>query len=118
MKKLCFCLATFFIAGAAISQTTVIPFSSSWKFLDNGSNQAIAWRGTSFNDASWNSGAAQLGYGDGDETTVVSFGSNAKKKHLTTYFRKIISITNPANFSSFTLGLKRDDGAVVYINGN
>ncbi|MES2645580.1 MAG: metallophosphoesterase [Bacteroidota bacterium] len=117
MKKLCFCIIALGFVFQAISQTTVIPFLSSWKYLDNGSNQATAWRAISFNDAGWNTGAAQLGYGDGDEATVVSFGSNTKKKYPTTYFRKTVSISNPAAFSSFTLGLKRDDGAVVYVNG-
>ncbi|MCW3117850.1 MAG: hypothetical protein JWM28_1932 [Chitinophagaceae bacterium] len=95
----------------------LITYGSSWKYLANGTNQGTAWRATSFSDASWPNGAAQLGYGDGDEATVVSYGSNANNKYITTYFRKTIAITNPSSFSSFTLNIKRDDGAVVYING-
>ncbi len=100
-----------------MAQTTLVPYNSSWKYLDNGTNQGTAWRGTSFNDAGWASGLAQLGYGDGDEATVVSYGGNANKKHITTYFRKTITVADASIYSSFTLNLKRDDGAVVYING-
>ncbi len=100
-----------------MAQTTLVPYNSSWKYLDNGTNQGTAWRGTSFNDAGWASGLAQLGYGDGDEATVVSYGSNANKKHITTYFRKTITVADASIYSGFTLNLKRDDGAVVYING-
>ena len=99
------------------AQTTLINYNSSWKYLDNGSNQGTAWRNTSFNDASWSTGTAALGYGTSGITTTVSYGSNNKKKHITTYFRKTISIADASLYSSFTLNLKRDDGAVVYING-
>jgi hypothetical protein len=99
------------------AQTTLVPYNSTWKYLDNGTNQGTAWRGTSFNDAGWASGAAQLGYGDGDEATVVSYGSNANKKYITTYFRKTITVADASIYSGFTLNLKRDDGVVVYING-
>src|SRR4030095_8647464 len=73
---------------------------------------------TTFSDAAWASGNAQLGYGDGDETTVVSYGSNANDKYVTTYFRKTISIGNPLAFSSFAGNVRRDDGVIIYVNGN
>ncbi len=99
------------------SQTSFITYGSAWKYLDNGTDQGTAWRATSFNDATWASGNAQLGYGDGDEATVVSFGPNASQKYITTYFRKAIAVTNASSYTGFTLSIKRDDGAVVYING-
>jgi Calcineurin-like phosphoesterase/Bacterial Ig-like domain/Purple acid Phosphatase, N-terminal domain len=105
------------ISSAVIAQTSLISYGSNWKYLDNGTNQGTAWRAVAFNDAAWKSGNAQLGYGDGDETTVVSFGPNASQKYITTYFRKAITVTNPASFTGITLSIKRDDGAVVYING-
>jgi hypothetical protein len=99
------------------SQTNIVTYGSSWKYLDKGTNQGTAWKETAFNDASWASGNAQLGYGDGDEATVVSYGPNSGNKYITTYFRKTISVANASSFTSFTLNVKRDDGAVVYING-
>ena len=99
------------------AQTTLVNYNSSWKYLDNGSNQGTAWRATSFNDASWASATAAFGYGTNGITTTVSYGSNNKKKHVTTYFRKTINVADVSIFSSLTLNLKRDDGAVVYING-
>ena len=99
------------------SSTTLIPFNSSWKYLDKGTNQGTAWRAASFNDAAWVSGNAQLGYGDGDEATTVSYGTSASNKYITTYFRKTISVPDISQFTGYTLSLKRDDGAVVYLNG-
>ncbi|HKS37832.1 MAG TPA: Ig-like domain-containing protein, partial [Verrucomicrobiae bacterium] len=95
----------------------LIPAGSTWKYLDNGSNQGTGWRQVGFNDASWASGPAELGYGDGGEATVVSYGSNANNKYITTYFRRAFAVNDPAGFSSIVVRLKRDDGAVIYVNG-
>ena len=117
MKTILLFATIVLLSFTLTAQTTIITYGNTWKYLDNGSNQGTTWRGISFNDASWVSGAAQLGYGDGDEATVISYGSNANKKYITTYFRKTITIDDASIFSSFTLSIKRDDGAVVFING-
>jgi len=106
-----------FQAIVADAQVIIIPFKSNWKYLDNGSNQGSSWRSRIFNDATWKTGNAELGYGDGDESTIVSYGSKSSSKYITTYFRTSITIANPKLYSSFNIGIKRDDGAVVYING-
>jgi hypothetical protein len=99
------------------TNVTVIAANSTWLYLDNGSNQGTAWRATSFNDSTWKPGAAELGYGDGDEATVVSFGPSASAKFITTYFRQSFDIANPATVTALAMRLIRDDGAVVYLNG-
>ncbi len=96
---------------------TLIASNSVWKYLDNGTDQGTAWRGAAFNDSAWASGAAELGYGDGGEATIVSFGPNASAKYITTYFRKSFTVANPAAYTNLLLRLVRDDGAVVYLNG-
>lgn len=111
-----FCLSLFCSIVNA-QQVTLISAGSNWKYLSNGTNQGTAWRATSFNDTSWNSGNAQLGYGDGDEATLISYGPSASNKYMTYYFRQAINISNPASYSNLVLSIKRDDGAVVYING-
>ena len=70
----------------------LLPFGSTWKYRDNGSNQGTAWRAAAFDDSAWSSGPAELGYGDGDESTVVSYGPSATAKYITTYFRKTFSL--------------------------
>jgi hypothetical protein len=97
--------------------TTLIPTGASWKYLDNGTNQGTAWKELSFNDSTWATGNAELGYGDGDETKVVSYGSNSSSKYITTYFRKSFSINDLSSITGLNLAVKRDDGVVVYLNG-
>jgi hypothetical protein len=95
----------------------LVPAGSIWRYLDNGTNQGTAWRGTSFNDSTWATGAAELGYGDGDEATTVSYGPNASDKYVTTYFRRAFNVADPNAYTSLVLSTLRDDGAVVYLNG-
>ncbi len=95
-----------------------IAAGSVWKYLDDGSDQGTAWFGTSFDDSGWASGNAELGYGDGDEVTTVSYGGDPNDKHETTYFRQSFSVTDPNDYASLELNVLRDDGAVVYINGS
>jgi hypothetical protein len=58
-----------------------------------------------------------LGYGAGDEATLIDAGPLANHKYITTYFRKSFTVANPAAASQYRLRLRRADGAVVYLNG-
>ena len=102
--------------NAGATNTTHIASGTAWKYRDNGIDLGQTWRQPSFDDSAWSSGNSQLGYGDGDEATVVSFGGNANNKHITTYFRKTINVAAGA-YVGATLRLKRDDGVIVYLNG-
>ena len=88
-----------------------------WKFHDQGQNLGTAWRSTSFDDASWPEGAAQLGYGDGDEAHIIGYGEDETQKHITSYFRRAFTVTDASDITSLRLELLRDDGAVAYLNG-
>ena len=121
-KPVCFWLAIGTMAWMAVSpaqaQTNLlIPRHSTWRYLDDGSNQGTAWRGTNFDDSAWKSGPAELGYGDGGEATVVGYGPDANNKYVTTYFRTVFVVADPINYSTLRVNLLRDDGAVVYLNG-
>src|SRR5437867_7819065 len=104
-------------AANAVAADILVPTGSVWKYLDNGSNQGTAWRAAAFNDASWASGPAQLGYGDGDEATVVSYGPSSTNKYVTTYFRRAFNVADPSIYAGMTVNLLQDDGAVIYLNG-
>jgi hypothetical protein len=83
----------------------------------------VSWRNPSFDDSSWSSGPAQLGYGENDEATrvednaVPGYTASHVDRYITTYFRHRFNVSNPANITALTLELLRDDGAAVYLNG-
>jgi len=70
-----------------------------------------------YDDSSWPQGPAQLGYGDGDEATVISYGPDANKKYPATYFRRHFTITDPTKLGNIRFRVVVDDGAVLYLNG-
>ena len=67
--------------GVTNTPQVYIPLGTTWKYLDDGSNQGTAWTAPSFNDSSWSSGPAELGFGDGGEATTINSGN------ITTYIR-------------------------------
>lgn len=107
-----------FLGWSSNKMAVIIPRESVWKYFDKGSNPGTSWQSISFNDSDWSSGKAELGYGDGDEQTVIAYGSDSRKKHITTYFRKNFTIDHKENIQHINFSLKCDDGAVVYLNGH
>ena len=48
----CFALLLLITAsGLSWSQTVLVPAGSTWKYLDNGSDQGVAWRAAAFDDS-------------------------------------------------------------------
>ena len=74
-------------------------------------------RAQNFDDSTWASGPAQLGYGETDEATKVGFGPDAANKYITTYFRRSFNVTDATSISKLTMSIKRDDGVLIYLNG-
>ncbi|MEJ7767159.1 MAG: metallophosphoesterase [Chitinophagaceae bacterium] len=102
----------------AFADSTFIKFGSSWKYLDDGTDPGTSWKEKiSPATDSWATGKAEFGYGNGDERTLVRSGANVGSKHITTYFRTSINITDISSFSFFKLKAYVDDGMVVYVNG-
>ncbi len=88
-----------------------------WRYLDTGVYPGPRWTRPDFDDSGWPRGRAQLGYGEGDEATVVSFGGIPGDRHITTWFRYRFMLPNPRDFERLQLRMLFDDGAVVYLNG-
>ncbi len=98
------------------TNTDLVNPGASWRYNDSGTLQA-GWSGSSFDDSAWASGSAQLGYGEGDEATVVGYGPNVNSKYRTTYFRRSFTWDGAHPVTSLNAQVLADDGAVVYLNG-
>jgi len=107
-----------FKGWAPSTSQVVLAKKSTWKYLDDGTDQNTTWYATGFNDAAWKSGAGILGYGDA-QSTIVSYGTSNSNKYPTTFFRTTFTLSEEIKSAgSFILNLLRDDGAVVYLNGH
>ncbi len=97
---------------------TVFPAGSVWKYTDDGVNLGTAWKEPAYNDSAWKSGPGQLGYGDGDEATVMfNGGALPADRFISHYLRRSVTISDVSELNSVTLSVLRDDGVVVYVNG-
>lgn len=101
---------------AAVGEATLIEANATWRFLDTGS-APNGWNTSGFDDSSWQEGAAELGYGDGDESQVVSYGPNEDLKYVTFYCRHHFVIDGTPGYSTLTANVIRDDGVILYLNG-
>ena len=102
---------------ALSTETVLVPAGTTWRYLDNSSNQGAAWLSPTFDDSTWPAGPAELGYGDGDEATTVGYGPDPNHKYVTTYFRHSFVVADTSVYKALALRLLRDDGAVIYLNG-
>ena len=99
------------------STVSIIGYSDAWKYYDKGELPAN-WHNATFNDATWSSGYAPLGYKMEGVKTTVSYGSDPQQKNPTTYFRKTFSLNaEPTAADAFLLNYQVDDGCVVWVNG-
>lgn len=90
---------------------------AAWRYFDGGVAPAGDWTSPDYDDTTWATGRAQFGFGQGDETTVVSWGDDPADKHVTTWFRHTFRVDRPTTWDALRLGLLANDGAVVYLNG-
>jgi hypothetical protein len=96
------------------TSSTLVPLGAAWRFLDDGSDPGPMWPAIDFDDKGWRSGAAPLGYGD-PVTTEIDPGPDPERRRITTLFRHTFTVSDAE--VSLELRLRRDDGAVVHLNG-
>jgi hypothetical protein len=66
---------------------------SVWKYWDGATAPPSTWKNRDFDDSDWASGASKLGYNEKDLATTI------KNQAVTTYFRKLVSIPNAADYT-------------------
>lgn len=114
-------------APATPSSALITP-GSTWHYWDypvGHANDDLAsrrWTLSGFDMGGiWKSGTAPLGYGTGEEATVINRFQDPGGDTLTTIpsalFRRGFDVPDPTAITTLHLYLRRDDGAAVYLNG-
>ncbi len=111
-----FVFAALLLATKSFSQNDIILANDTWKYY-TGDSAISGWNEADFDDSNWQEGAGSLGYGNGDEGTMLTFGDNAANKFITAYFRKTVTVSTPFLFANLELQAQYDDGIVIHING-
>jgi len=94
----------------------LIPPLSRWKYLDTGIYPDEQWRDSEISSA-WPEGRGILGYNNDEIATELSYGSDPANKHVSYLFTGTFRIQSAGQWAKMNIGLLRDDGAVVYLNG-
>jgi Glycosyl Hydrolase Family 88 len=95
-----------------LTTSRVSSFGATWRYDDRGVDPGAQWMSPSFNDAAWRSGPAQLGYGDGDEATLLT---RTAPSQPSVYFRRHVTLAGPVTQAA--LRVRHDDGVAVWVNG-
>ena len=88
-----------------------IPFGSTWSYNQDGEDLGLIWTTLDYDDSSWPTGAAEFGYGEGDEVTELQ----SEGAPTTIYFRKKLVIPGPVG--QYWMRFRIDDGLAVFVNG-
>ena len=87
---------------------------SDWAYRYQSDAPGGDWTASEFDDSSWDTGAAPLGWGHGDLGTELTIEGTTP---LTAYFRRSVTIEDATQISALELTTRADDGVVVYVNG-
>ncbi len=83
-----------------------------WKYIVPNAATPTSWKNTGYDDALWNTGEASVGYGDGDDNSLVASGTKS------VYLRYEFSIDDTSKIANALFSIDYDDGFVAYLNGH
>ncbi len=82
---------------------------------DDPEETTIEWAEPGFDDSSWESGPTGIGYGDGDDQTVLG---DMRNNYVSCYIRREFEVVDPSAVSSLTFTMNYDDSFIAYLNGH
>lgn len=88
-----------------------------WTYRDEGTQPDIGWRKPGYDDSSWKSGRAPLGFGEARISTRIHAGPDERHRPVTAWFRREFEAPQLKHGERLVVLLAVDDGAVVYLNG-
>ena len=84
--------------------------SDIWSYRLGTSEPSSNWNTTNFADSSWSAGAGGIGYGDGDDNTVISNTPSL-------YMRREFNANQVQLMNALIFHADYDDGFIAYLNG-
>ncbi len=89
---------------------TAVFAQDTWRYLIGNQNPPAIWGKIEFDASGWLEGPGGIGYGDGDDGTVIAPANSV-------FMRKIFNIADVSAIESSLLSIDYDDGFVAYLNG-
>ena len=99
--------------GGSMPSWLVAP-DAEWRYLPGKSAPDPSWQYLGFDDSAWSTGRAGFGYGDDDDTTVLS---DMQSNYTTVFIRTTFEILQKDQIADLFADVNYDDGFVLYLNG-
>lgn len=96
--------------GQVFYWENLVDWGDTWKYRLGDSEPPPHWTTLDFDDSGWLTGRSGFGYGDGDDSTVVS-------QTISLYARILFTVENVSNVAEAVLHVDYDDSFVAYLNG-
>jgi hypothetical protein len=99
------------------SGAAVISPGDIWRYFRGGQappGGPTAWTQRGYADAAWENGPTGIGYGDGDDATVLT---DMVGNYTTVFTRRWFIVADPGGVTALTLSVNYDDAFVAYVNG-
>ena len=105
-------------AGARVEDpsTPLVHDGSDWLFWQRREGPGWGWMASGFDDDLWSVGTAPIGFG-GLEATKLDVDDGDLIRPQVVWFRTVFEVEQVCAVEQLRLRLLRDDGAVVYLNG-
>ncbi len=105
-----------FATDVTFEDRTLIEPGEEWRYRKGTSAPPASWASRTFDDGSWSRGETGIGYGDGDDATVLD---DMEDNYLTVFCRKsfALSADDIEAIDDLVLRVVVDDGIYVYLNG-
>ncbi|MHC4582072.1 MAG: DUF1800 family protein, partial [Planctomycetota bacterium] len=104
------------------AEIVVIELGTGWRFFKGtreptpaaAGGPSTAWADPGFHDSHWSRASTGIGYGDGDDATVLN---DMRGNYLSVYLRRRFMLDDPDRLENPILEIAYDDGFVAYLNG-
>jgi hypothetical protein len=98
----------------------IVAEGNTWRFLRGGDPEPSDWMLGDFDDSFWESGPTGIGYGDGDDATVLGDMqeiAGVQTGYLSVFARRNFDLALPLDEFDLILRVRFDDGVALYLNG-
>lgn len=108
--------------GVQFEDRIMVDLGAGWRYAKGtqeptpgaGGEPTAGWTKPDFDDSGWIDGSTGIGYGDGDDATVLA---DMRGNYLSVHLRRQFVVDDPLEVENLILEVGYDDGFVAYLNG-
>ncbi len=93
---------------------TVVAVGSFWRIFKGTEEPPANWNEVGFDDSEWIRGRSGIGYGDGDDATVLD---DMRENYRSVYIRREFTLQSVDDIDNLAFTMDYDDSYVAYLNG-